>query len=872
MTLTYDGTARDLPKLQPREKLAGVLGAPYAFAMHKRYAKADNGLWQQGYRTLDLPKGHSRREIQIIDNADAAANKTTDDKRPAALRGQWINAFIFSEKDGFKPKWLFEAYVTDHGLIYVNPNKRKQNKNKATLDNGLILKGSTKRKQINELFGLVNGRHKVYWFVGSRHRLSVKAIDRFESEPYLYRKVTLFTFLPRISMTGLQGTGAQVTGYVTTEDDTLAIPVDSPYEVAKTLHADLKAWQEEQLRVNGGMASTDGSQMDVEPSAENIKDLNRYAVAKFVAHYAHDDKVGAELQMCLASGGLNEAERYAKRFEVKRERIARIVETVAADLCNWMTHVIFRIVHEEMERDEEHILIPDYARCVENLVGTQVGARFLLDQADLIEANPKDPLHKVVFATEPLKGATKKIVGAALADAVIILGTYQAMKLTNSTGESLALIQKIRGHVSKLISADDAFDMAEKTYLTLIRESNTKYNIDPSRIYQAAEARAQLISAKPDLDQPSSVQGALSKIIHLLNVCSALHAYATVPQAYSVETKAARDAVIATGIQTTSSIFRKMILDQKLHITARRWVVAAHTLGFISTAVTVYYDYRTVTGLAKAGDSDAALAMMSSTVLSLTSNAVALAASIFWRSNAVLRLATNIVALAFAIAAIICYFFYVYYKDSDLESFFKNCTFGKHAGLGEDAEKTWAQIPLGELYASWSAQVEAIFALTRGFAVKIRQSRVKDPTGTVHERYATRVYLDPGELYEDDAFIVTWWWRTSADLIAADYNIEQVRWHSDEALYIPMDDGRDGIALVTGAASRFTRLRMPGFLKEMDQNAELCDLTVNIQKRVKGMGKTMTLPFAKYGLQVNLATNLIYNTWEDGKVLTSVKV
>ena len=823
MTLTFEGEDRDLPSLGPREKLAGVLGSPHPFAMHKRYARDDSGKWQQGFRTIDVPKGHSKRIIPIVDNAKGAAKKKDDDKRPELVREQWINAFAFSQKEGFKTKWLFEAFVDADGHILVNPKKSKKSKNKTKKEN-LVPKGNSKSKRVNELFGLVNGRHQAYWFVGTRHRLSVKAIDRYEAIPELFRKVTLFTFLPRLSMTGLSGTGANVIGYVETDGEDLAIPVDSPLEVGKYLHRDLKHWQDEQIRVNGGVATTTGATYDVKPSAQNTRDLNRYAVSKFVAHYGDDKQIGADLRSCLvepgldlSGGGLNEAKDFAHRFEVKREQVARILEMVAADLCHWIDHFIFRIAREEMEKDEDHILIPDMAKCIEGLVGSLVGAKFLLDQGDLLEADTSDPLHKVVFATSPLDGAATKITGTVLSSAVTVLGAYQAVRLTETTRNAEKLLEKINGHASKLLSADEVLSISERDYLTLVRSADTAKDVNPSKLYDIGKARAKLIEAKPDLSKPAAVQSALGTVIHLFNIGCAVRAYASVPHAYSAEKKASRDAMILTGVQITTSIVRKMILDRALSGGSRRLLLTGHALGFISSAVTLFNDFRSVTGLAKAGDTDAAVALLTSSLLGLTSNAVALAASIFWRSHAVLRLASNIVALALAIAAVVAYFFYLYFKDSDLEKFFKNCRFGKNAGLGGSDKPTWSTATLGEMHESWSAQLDAIFALSRGFALKVYQRRVPDHTGVANERFDTRVMLDPGELFEDDSFVVTWWWRTLDD---------REKWESEEVIYFPISKKMGDNGLVGQGWGRNVRLYPPSHVHDLEQSNQLVDLTV----------------------------------------------
>ncbi len=117
-------------------------------------------------------------------------------------------------------------------------------------------------------------------------------------------------------------------------------------------------------------------------------------------------------------------------------------------------------------------------------------------------------------------------------------------------------------------------------------------------------------------------------------------------------------------------------------------------------------------------------------------------------------------------------------------------------------------------------------------------------------------------MFEDDEFIVTWWWRTSDD---------QNQWYRHDETYFPMSETPGDKGLVGQGWGRSVRLYPPSSSDELDKKGRLSDYSVNIHKKIKGMGKTMTLPFSEYGLQIDFVKSMFYETWENGKVVTSAK-
>ena len=748
-TLEGDGTDPDVGE---RTKLAAILGHPFSFAYQTRQTRYGlfgyDMVWAPGHRYARI-NGSNVSIYSRLNNGSVQDGKVKTRfprTAPRYVKNRWVYVFGFSEKNQHRPNWLVELYIDKTGQVHVNPatdrfKKRKWAKPKAGT-------APQSEERMNELARRINGRSQEYWFVGSRHRLSVKALDRFEETPNLYGRTETVNFCDGDDL-------------LVMKDGSRAVPVDCPVDVAMRLHEDFTKTRLAHLQLLGSKPNDKKG-----PTEDQIEDLREYHVAKFVHNclknkdkFKHLD----DIDDYFSDDGKKRVEKAVEAFEANARKHHLLAEITAADLSHWMDRFLFQIVIEEVEKGDEPIMLVDYHKCTRDISGSPAGTAYLRTTEKRLLAEGDSALYKHIIKPEQGIGTKFKKQKAVTSAVVGLVASFAKAGLADLTNYARGIVETASSRLKiayELESAPLELVMKRVEHLAY-RANHGKRSGSVKRAMVRVEAINTRSTAWRGLKIATALsEAALSGVLNGISLSIAARSYFTTPEGHKAQKNAHRRTALVAAAQTVTSLCNGLLAVLGESAATIPWRVAVRNFGLTLAIVAAGLDLATAVELNAKQDYDASIML----TLSVTAS---VSASLFSVAIAEIGLLSSASEVLFAgaigfVLLLIAFFFYLGYLatlDNELETLVGHCSYGEDAGEG-DAKPAWSPVPLKFLSSSWETQLDAIAGLGKGFTVELRNERPKrtiDSTEFIIPAPTAR--LNMGVVDEHTEFKVLWSWK-----------------------------------------------------------------------------------------------------------------
>lgn len=718
--------------------------------------------------TLDVETGKFKRpkeeyqrwtpgSVHVVDQGGKLGLEWTAATRREAepVRDRWISVFSNSADKG-RLQWWAELYVDRDGRIAVNPALHKherrpwdpQNAPRSTLQ--------------HELPHIVQGRKLAYCFIGTPYQLTNACIDKLESDNRLAH------YVPCVDLTDTAHIVDRHSWQEATKipSELIALPVLLPFDVARRLAQDIECLISPRLNEHG----VDGSIAAASPQQREL--AQGYQFAKILEGIANNP------DMKYAARGFGDHGREKLRsFIDEREKSIRkldmAIEAVADDLASWLDRVLLDVLMNGAYPEDEHKVLVALDEATAPLTQT-AGGLYALDR--LLTRAPEGGLLHRYFAPSISLGATERGSASRVgANYVNLLQTIYTVRLSRHTIDVTSTLHSLTNALGDIVcwngKPPEVRDLAIRQFAIMGEvspEQPPKHSVWVRAKTLVAEA-----DALKDLNAFAGRVDAGVKFFDSINLLLAWRAFMDTPEGQdALRTK--RGLELLSGGATLFA----GVVDKVFDAAGRRSIpVAARVvvkgIGVIGAAVSLWTSAIDMNEAEAAGDDDAYLALMVSTT-------AVVIAPILGAIGVALKL-TLFVAVGWAVAAVglLTYFWYLYVKNSELETLIENSAFGKRKWTKDDIADakrrdrlpSWLPVPLYALRNTWHDQLSAIINLTQQFQVELGTQVVLQGNRTPFRKI--RIYT--GQLDHTTKFLVTWTW----DAALRSSKLEEV-WSADD--------------------------------------------------------------------------------------------
>lgn len=717
-------------------KLAAIFGHPTRLEFDPRAVPADHSNSTRPtlgpeYEYLWWVLGQ-RRDVGLDKEARPKIERITDAKGPRRVTERWVNVFLF-DADRKATSWFVELWVDDVGRHHLNPAATKDQRLAWSHD-----PEASAGELHPELPRRVAGRRRYVALVATPFRLSDDCITVLETDNTLMRFTTPVN---PASEKLLEYGGAPVgAGDVAGTEPYLVLPVEAPFDVARTLAGDIEQARSERAVLLG----QDGESKEAE--ADDKETAEKYFFCRSLLALVKHPKLGSELYDDFAGSKRYELEIFVDRHERKLAREDLKAEATGADLVGWLRREFVQLLMNGCEKDDSERLLIEMAAITSGLGQTAAGLSYL---GSLKEREPMTSFMRRMFdGPERFGQAELQIATMGLKHFAGSFGVVQKAKLFNKEIAIASVVHEINEVLGKVAPGwRSSFDVQTKVLKDFALRPDLAHSSSPAR---DVHVRVQALRAShQSLQRLGKILGGADmglKLLDTFNIGLALRVYFAT-EVTREDLRGKRGMAIAAS----SGSLLASILNQAFELAGRDKValglrVSTRLLGFVCAAHAACVGYAAGKDAWDKGDYDAAVAMYASTTLTVAGAILSFAAS-----------GSSLGPLGGALAVLggLAYFVYSFVKDSDLETMVLHSAFGWEAGE-KAPEVGWSPISMDCLADSWTNQSIALETIQRQFALGIGRRIVLDKTGPTPLSKA-RIYV--GHVDRDTKFEITWQWQ-----------------------------------------------------------------------------------------------------------------
>lgn len=653
------------------------------------------------------------------------------------VRDRWISVFSnIADKD--RVQWWAELYVDEDGQISVNPALDKQSRR--LWNPG----GATRTTLQHELPHVVQGRKIAYCLIGTPFQLTDSCIDALERDNRLVRCV------PFLDLTDTQHIvdrhswhdGAKV------PSELIAIPVLLPFDVARRLAQDIECLVSVRLNEQG----LDGRIAAASP--QQLENAKGYHFAKILESVANNP------DLTRAARGFGDQGREKLRsFIDERERSFRkldmVIEAAADDLACWLDRTLVHILMNGAYPEDEDKVLVALDEAMAPLTQTTMGL-YALER--LLRDPPEGGFLQRYFAPRVGLGDTERGCASKVgANYISLLQTIYTVKFSSHLHDVTNTLYSLTNALGDLVPWEGR---PPEVRIVAIRQFAILGDAIPEGVpKRSVWLKVKTLVANDDaLKKLNAFAGRADvgiKFFDSINLITTWRAYMDTPVGQdALRTKRGLEAFSASA-----SLFAG-IVDKTFDAIGRSSVplsgrIAVRGVGFIGAAVSLWTSRQDLGEAERSGDSDAVTALMTFAMAST-------AAPILRAFGAALGISGFMGPIAWTLEAIglAAYVWYLYVKNSELETLIENSAFGEQDPSDLPSRATvpsWSPVPLPALADKWSYQLSAISNLIFQFEVGFGDLMVLKGNKTPFR--TTRIFV--GRIEPKSAFHVRWTWETA---------------------------------------------------------------------------------------------------------------